>query len=58
MLWIVGNACVLIEECGSGLLKGDAMLSDVLTALDFVPDEVYIIHIVNVYTADCFVNSR
>jgi DNA polymerase III psi subunit len=58
MLWIVGNSCVLIEESGSGLLKGDAMLSDVLTALDFVPDEVYIIHIVNVYTVNYSVNSR
>ena len=58
MLWIVCNACVFIEEGRSGLLKGDAMFSDVLAVFDLVPNEVYIIHILNVYT-DCYpVNSR
>jgi hypothetical protein len=58
MLWIVGNASGLIEESGSGLLEGDAMLSNVLTVLDFVSGKVYINHIVNVYTGTGFVNGR
>ena len=51
-------ASVLIEEGRSGFLKGNAMLSDVLPVLYFVPNEVYISHILNVYTDNHLVNSQ
>ncbi len=50
MLRIMCDTCILIEEGCSGFLKGDTMLAEILLVLDFVPDEVYISHMLKVYT--------
>jgi len=50
MIRVVHEAGVLVEEDRPCFLKRDSMLICVRSALDFVPDEVYIPHRHNVYT--------
>jgi len=50
MVWIIHQAGIVIEERGPCLFEGYAMLFRIGATFAFVPNEVYIAHIANVYT--------
>jgi hypothetical protein len=56
MIWIVRYTGIVVEKGRASLIECNTVLCYVLSVLDFVPDEVYILHIYSLYTLPVIVN--
>ena len=57
MIWIAEHLRIFVMESRDGLIKGNPMLCEVATGLDWVPDESKITHTYIVCIIWCFVNT-